>query len=78
MSNKIIIHNDTPLPDTAIIENYILPIMKQGKISELTNGRKQYCFGVRFNSGIAIESYTNKEGTTDTFKVFLEDNQLEE
>lgn len=72
--SKIIIHNESPIPDTSIVENYILPIMKEGKISEIRNGMKQYCFATRFRTGIVVESTTNKDGTTDTFKVFLEED----
>lgn len=70
--SKIIIHNYSPIPDTSIVENYVLPIMKEGKISQLRTGLKQYCFATRFKTGMVVESSTNKNGTTDTFKIYLD------
>lgn len=74
MKSKIIIHNYSQIPDEAVLENYVLPVMKEGKVSEV-RGIKQYCFATRFKSGIVVESNTNKNGTTDTFKVFEEEER---
>lgn len=60
-TSKIIIHNQTDLPDFIVLQ-YINKVVQKGKISETKKG-KQYCFATIYESGYTVISSKNKTNT---------------
>ncbi len=62
--SKIIIQNDTNLPDKQVF-SYVLQIMGMGRIS---NNNTQYCYHTSFTNGIEVSSFLNKK--SDKFVIY--------
>lgn len=71
LTDKIIIHNYTDLPDNEVLL-YIGVVLGQGKISKTKQG-EQYCFVTTFKSGIVISS--GRKNNTYTFYVERRDKR---
>lgn len=65
MNNKLIIYNETSLPDHIIL-HYIQKVVQAGLISETSKG-KQYCFVTRINNDYIVTC--DKISTGYRFKV---------
>lgn len=69
MKSKIIIHNETTLPDETVL-TYIQTVVSGGLVSETKQG-KQYCFVTTFKSGYVVTCV--RKNNTFTFKIFYKE-----
>lgn len=70
--SKIIIHNNTNLPDKKAV-SYILNVILQGKISE-TAGRKHYCYCCVYREEEISVTCINRGVDKNTFYIENENN----
>ncbi len=66
--SKIIIHNQTELPDADILRR-VLAVVDGGKVSE-TGAGEQYCFSSGFADGVNVSCRRGYGTETQTFYVW--------
>lgn len=72
LKNKLIIRNYTEFDDIDVLERFVVPVIKNGKISETEKFGKQYCFISTFEteSGDIYVSVDKKSLESSTFYVY--------
>ena len=59
MTEKLIIENRTSMPMEAVINAFVLPVIRGGRIS---NNKTQYCYLTTWDlSGVQVASFKNEK-----------------